>query len=96
MYHIHEVDLDFQPNVDLRVNFYTPESVPEIDKAVKNAIAKGEFYEIDSEIITAKGNRKWVKSIGKADLEDRRVYGLFQDITERKNAEAEFKFQTNN
>ncbi len=93
MYHIHEVDLTFKPQVDQRTNFYTPESLPEVDKAVQQAIEKGESYEVDSEIITAKGNRRWVKAIGKADLENRRVFGFFQDITDRKQAEAELKIK---
>ena len=91
MYNIHEVDLTFKPMVDRRVNFYTPESLPVIDKAFQNAIEQGGSYEVDSEIITAKGNRRSVKSIGKVDLANRRIFGLFQDITERKQAEKALK-----
>jgi PAS domain S-box-containing protein len=87
MYNIHEVDLNFKPNVDQRNNFYTPESIPVVNNAVHRAIEFGEPYEIDSEIITAKGNRRSVKSIGKPDLENRRIFGLFQDITDRKRTE---------
>lgn len=93
MYHIHEVDLTFKPTVDQRTNFYTPESLPVIDKAFQNAIEQGGSYEVDSEIITAKGNRRSVKSIAKVDLENRRVVGLFQDITDRKQFEAELKIK---
>jgi PAS domain S-box-containing protein len=87
MYNIHEVDLSYKPNVDQRDNFYTPESIPVVNNAVNRAIEYGEPYEIDSEIITAKGNRRSVKAIGKPDLENRRIFGLFHDITERKLAE---------
>ncbi len=93
MYHIHEVDLTFKPIVDQRVNFYTPESLPEVDKAFQNVVEHGGSYEVDSEIITAKGNRRSVKAIGKADLENRRIFGLFQDITDRKQVEAELKIK---
>ena len=91
MYHIHELDSTFKPVVDKRVNFYTSESLPAIDEAVQKAIREGGSFEVDSEIITAKGNRRLVKSIGKADIANRRVFGLFQDITERKRAEEELK-----
>jgi len=91
MYNIHEIDSAFVPTVDQRVSYFTPESLSEIDKAVQHAIERGESYEIDSEIITAKGNRRIVKTIGKADLENRRVFGLFQDITEHKLAEQSLK-----
>ena len=89
MYNIHEVDLTFNPSVDKRVQFYTAESLSAVNTAMQRAIEQGESYEVDSEIITAKGNRRSVKAIGKADLENRRVFGLFQDITERKRAEDE-------
>ena len=88
---IHEVDLNIKPTVDQRFEFYTPESLLAVDEAIQRAIEKGESYEIDSEIITAKGNRRSVKSIGRADLENRRVFGLFQDITERKLSEKALK-----
>ncbi|MFZ4549799.1 MAG: PAS domain S-box protein, partial [Bacteroidales bacterium] len=91
MYNIHEVDATFKPNLDKRGNFYTPESLPVIDKAVQRAIEFGEPYEVDLEIITAKGNKRSIKTIGKADLENRRVFGLFQDITERKLTELALK-----
>lgn len=93
MYHIHEVDLTFKPSVDLRTNFFTPESLPVIDKAFQDALEQGGSYEVDSEIITAKGNRRSVKSIAKVDLENRRVFGLFQDITDQKQVEAELKIK---
>ncbi len=91
MYNIHEVDLNFKPNVDQRVNFYTPESVPAVNNAIQRAIEYAEPFDLDSEIITAKGNRRSVKAIGKPDLENRRIYGLFQDITERKLADQALK-----
>jgi PAS domain S-box-containing protein len=87
MYLIHEVESTFVPSIEMRSIFYTPESIPVIDEAVRKAIKEGKSYEIDSEIITAKGNRRSVRAIGKVDLENRRVFGLFQDITERKQAE---------
>ena len=91
VYRIHEVDLDFNPHVDKGINFYTPESRPIIEKAVQRVIEYGESFDLELEIITAKGNLRIVHSIGKADLENRRVYGFFQDITERKNVEKELK-----
>jgi PAS domain S-box-containing protein len=92
MYNIHEVDSTFfKPKVDQRFNFYTTETLPLVDKAMRQAIEQGGSYEVDSEIITAKGNRRSVKAIGKVDLKERRVFGLFQDITERKNTEEELR-----
>lgn len=89
VYRIHEVDLDFNQNVDKGIDFYSPASRPIIEKAVQRVIEFGEPFDVELEIITAKGNLRSVHSVGKADLENRRVYGFFQDITERKRAEEE-------
>lgn len=91
MYNIHEVDSTFKPSTDQRAKFYTPESLLVVDKAVQNAIEFNESYEVDSEIITAKGNRRLIRAIGRADRDNRRVFGFFQDITERKLTEQALK-----
>ena len=88
VYRIHEVDLDFNPNVNTGISFYTPESRPIIENAVQRAIETGESFNLELEIISSKGNLRKVHTIGKPDKENRRVYGFFQDITERKKLEA--------
>jgi PAS domain S-box-containing protein len=86
-YLIHEVDFNYDPNVENGINFYTPTSQPIIDNAVKRAIEFGEEFNLDLEIITAKNNLRNVNAVGKPDLENRRVYGFIQDITVRKQAD---------
>ena len=88
IYRIHELDRTFNPTVDAGVSFYTPESRPTIERAVKAAVMEGESFDLELEIITAKGNLRCVKVIGQVDLKHQRVYGFFQDITERKQVEA--------
>jgi PAS domain S-box-containing protein len=88
-YNIHEVDLSYEPTLEKGINFYTPASRPIIERAVKEAIERGEPFDLELEITTAKGNRRSVRAIGKADAKNRRIYGFFQDITERKQAAAE-------
>jgi PAS domain S-box-containing protein len=87
VYRIHEVDFDFNPNLEKGINFYTIQSRPIVEKAIQRAIQFGEPFDFELEIITAKGNLRKVHAIGKADLENRRVYGFFQDVTERRNLE---------
>jgi PAS domain S-box-containing protein len=91
VYRIHEVDKDFVPTVELGVAFYAPSSRPEIELAVKEAMEKGKPFDMELEIITAKGNRKWVHTIGRADLAKQKVFGTFQDVTERIRIDAERK-----
>jgi PAS domain S-box-containing protein len=89
IYSIHEVDLTFEPTVDKAIQFYTPASRPVIERLVRRATEHGEPYDAELEIITAKGNLRSVRGIGRVDLEQRRVYGFFQDITTRKQNERE-------
>ena len=91
VFRIHEVDKNYKPTVDEAINFYTPASRPIIEQAIQRAIDIGEPYDVELEIITAKGNHRYVQAKGKADLEHHRVIGFFQDITERKQAERELK-----
>jgi PAS domain S-box-containing protein len=91
VYRIHEVEISPEPSVDEGINYYTKESRLIIGKAVQRAIEHGENYDLELEIITAKGNTRAVHTIGKADLKNRRIYGFFQDITDRKLAEDKLK-----
>ena len=87
VYEIHELDATNRPTVDQGINFYTPASRPVIERAVQRAIEQGEPFDLELEIITAKGNLRSVHAIGKADSARRKISGFFQDITERKQAE---------
>jgi two-component system cell cycle sensor histidine kinase/response regulator CckA len=91
VYRIHEVDITPDPTVEKGINYYTPESRPVIERAVQRAIEHAEGFNLELEIITAKGNRRAVHTIGKADLKNRKIDGFFQDITERKAAEVRLK-----
>ena len=88
VYDIHEIDSSSQQSVDQGVNYYTPASRPVIERAVQRAIELGEPFDLELEIITAKGNLRNVHTIGQANLTQRKVWGFFQDITERTQAEA--------
>ncbi|HSO71634.1 MAG TPA: PAS domain S-box protein, partial [Thermodesulfobacteriota bacterium] len=87
VYLIHEVDMPYEPTVSKALDFYGPQSRPIIEQAVQRAIEHGEPFNLELEIITAKNNHKWVHAIGKADQEHFKVFGTFQDISERKQLE---------
>ena len=90
VYRIHEVGRNFKPTVETGINFYTPDSKPIITDAVKRAIEKGRPFDVQLQLITAKKNRIWVRSVGEAIKENGRVVkirGVFQDITERRKTE---------
>lgn len=85
---IHEVPEKYQPEVDQAINFYAPgESKVKINAAVTGAMQYGTPYDLECEIITAKGNRKWVRTTGHAEIRNgvcERLLGTFQDIDEAK------------
>lgn len=92
VFNIHEVGLDFEPNLNNAIDFYAPEAKPVITQAVQRAIDHGEPFDLELSLITAKGNCIWVHAIGKLqrrDGETIKIFGTFQDITERKRAEKE-------
>jgi PAS domain S-box-containing protein len=91
LYDIHELDIDLTVHLTVNQgeNFYTPASRPIIERAVRHAIEQGESFDLELEIITAKGNLRTVHVIGRADLAHRKVAGFLQDITARKQAELE-------
>ncbi len=88
---IHEVDPGFEPTVSKAIDFYSEDSKPVIALAVQRALDNGEPFDLELEVITAKGSHLWVHAIGKVEQEDgktKRVLGIFQDITERKRIES--------
>ncbi|MCA9943272.1 MAG: PAS domain-containing protein [Anaerolineales bacterium] len=91
---IHGLDPESSTNVEIGLSFYKPESRTKIETSVAQAIAKGEPYDLELELVTAKGEPKWVRTIGLPIKREERVVkvrGTFQDITSRKKAEIAFQ-----
>jgi PAS domain S-box-containing protein len=90
---IHGVPQDYEPDLESGIIFFKEgESRDKISAAVKLSIEKGLHYELDAELINAKGNTLWVRTIGSAEMENGvcvRLYGTIQDIDETKRAELE-------
>ena len=84
---IHELEPDYKFDIKKDIAFYTPESRPLIEQAIRRSIETGENFDLELEIITAKGNTRAVHTSGRADLGKRKIYGFFQDVTERRQAE---------
>ncbi len=90
---IREADPDFIPDLKTGIGFFTKGNNKKIiTKRVQECIDKGIPWDEELELTTFKGNMKWVRTIGEAEFvngECSKVYGSFQDITERKKAEIE-------
>ena len=74
---------------------YTHESMRRLNAAVVHTLETGTPYEIDLEIIRGDGTSAFCNAHGYAEKDDKgqvtRLYGSFQDITERKKAEEQLK-----
>lgn len=92
---IHEVVQDFEPNLDTALEFFKDDGNKEkISKAVDKSIHEGTPFNLELILISAKGNEKWVRSIGIPEFKDgicTRLYGTFQDIDQMKTAELELQ-----
>ena len=97
VYRIHEVPLGTPIHVDDGVRFYAPEGRPTIEAAVERAIDQREAYDLELPLVTAEGNRRWVRTVGAPVVQDDEVVklaGAFQDVTERKEAEKQLRLQS--
>lgn len=89
---IHEMPPGYVPLVEEGINFYAPEWRDRITKVFSDCAINGIPYDEEMEIITSTGKRVWVRTVGEAirDENDKivKVQGAFQDISEKKIAEA--------
>jgi signal transduction histidine kinase/ActR/RegA family two-component response regulator len=93
---IHDIDVDVMPTVDMATGFYTEESRQLLDAALRQSLADGTPYDLELEMISARGVRKWVRTISRPVVEDGRVVrmrGALQEITARKNTELRLQAQ---
>lgn len=92
---IHEVPVGYEPDVVTSMEFYKKGSSRDlIAEKFNEARNQGTPWDVEVEIVTAKGNERWVRNIGNAEFMDGkcvRLYGSFQDIHEQKTAKLELE-----
>jgi PAS domain S-box-containing protein len=95
-YRIFEVEptrevIDNIPEKPKGVDWYAPEYRPIITQAIQRAIEFGEPYDLEVMLIGEKGTPKWVRTTGRIIQRNdhKTLFGIMQDITERKKAEQE-------
>ncbi len=89
VYRIHEVPKSFNHNKESGIKFYHPNDQEALTMALDKAIHSNKSFDHTFQFITAKGNQKWVRVTGSPVLRNDQtaeVQGLFQDITEQKQA----------
>lgn len=92
---IHEVEPGFEPNLDTAINFYKEGySRIKIEKAVDEAINLGKPFDLELELVTAKGRVVWTRAIGLTEFANgqcKRLYGIFQDIDKHKRLQEDLR-----
>ena len=90
VYHIHELGPETNLELIVAIDFYAPRARPVIQAAIDNAILHGTPWDLELPLITAKGRERVVRAQGEVVFKDGkavRLFGAFQDITERKQTE---------
>lgn len=93
---IHDLDVSVEPSSQLGLQFYPEESRARLEGAMKAAVAHGTPYDLELQFISALGQHKWVRTIGKPAMQDgtvMRMRGALQDITDRKHSELKLQAQ---
>jgi diguanylate cyclase (GGDEF)-like protein len=82
---------EFKPTIEQAIEFYAPESRGAIRSAVETAARIGDPWDLELELVTARGRRIWVRTTGTAELGPNgipvRLSGAFQDVTDRRRTD---------
>nr|WP_285901360.1 PAS domain S-box protein [Arenibacter sp. TNZ] len=92
---IYEVDSNYTPTVESVLGFYQNEETKEkISTLINNAALKGEAWDLELRINTAKGNEQWLRMIGKPEFINGkcvRIFGSIQDINDLKASQVQME-----
>ncbi|MFB3894580.1 MAG: histidine kinase dimerization/phospho-acceptor domain-containing protein [Phycisphaerae bacterium] len=91
---IHEVGPIQAASVHFLLNFYHGQSRDALEAALKQAVLSGKSFDLELQMITARGKHRWVRIMGRPLKEWKTVVsvqGTIQDITERMHAEQELQ-----
>ncbi|HSV35265.1 MAG TPA: PAS domain-containing protein [Ramlibacter sp.] len=82
---IHEVPPHYVPTTHDALNFYTPESRERLIDAFDDCGQNGTAFDLELELITARGRRVWIRAIGEADRSApgaiTHIRGAIQDVS---------------
>ncbi len=88
---IFEFPRDARPTLEQVMSHYKPGRTRDnLLIAIRRSIEQGISYDVEAEIITAKGNERWLRVIGETEFAEGRCvrrFGILQDITKSKEAE---------
>jgi PAS domain S-box-containing protein len=87
---IHQVPEGYQPTLEEGLAFYAPESRERIIRVFDRCVEHSEHYDEELQIVTGKGDRRWVRAVGRPLRDDNGaiigVHGALADIEEQKRS----------
>ncbi|NJK91719.1 MAG: response regulator [Blastochloris sp.] len=90
-YRIHEVTPEtYTPTVETAIDFYIGQSRLLIREELERAIREKGVFDLELQLRTAGQNLLWVRAQGQTEQlhgKTRRIYGILQDITEKRKLE---------
>jgi PAS domain S-box-containing protein len=96
---LHEVPQDFEPTLESVTAFYQDDCAREMmSLAFNNCIHHAVPWDFELQIVTGRGNKRWVRTIGQSVREGGKcvlLYGTLQDIDDRKIAQANSRARHN-
>ena len=88
---IHDEPAGTSPTVEDAIAYYAAEHRDIVATHVTRCAEHGVAFDLELQIVTAKGHRRWVRVIGQPEHDEAghvvRVQGAFQEISDRKQAE---------
>ena len=93
-YNIVEMESGPAPGPEDHLNYYPPKDRAVVEEAYRRAMETGEQFDVELQGRTARGRRIWVRVIGRPEFKDGKcvkMKGILQDITDRKQLEAQLQ-----
>jgi PAS domain S-box-containing protein len=88
---IHDEPAGTLPTARQALAYYAPEHRDMVSAHVTRCMSEGTPFDLELQIVSAKGHRRWVRAIGRPERDDTgrilRLQGAFQEISDRKQAE---------
>ena len=91
---IHDLPPGHSPTLAEAMGYYEPEAREAIEGAMMRSLIFGEGFDLELPLTTATGRSIWVRAVGEAEARGAdpvRVLGALQDITARRDMEAQIR-----
>ncbi|MCD8518316.1 MAG: PAS domain S-box protein, partial [Flavobacterium sp.] len=100
VHRLHETDPNtYIPNVDKAIDFYKEEHKAFVTERITKSITEGIYLDYEAILITKGNKERWIRVIGNPEYikgKCVKFFGSFQDITDRKEAEARLQNLSDN